>query len=266
VGLLSVRREDRQPNRIDAEPFLQVTTHTKRFSAAIFLKMPAVVRRVRHPRTAIDPAQQSGRSNGALLKLLAFCVPGAALSLGHNSIRPFLSLFFTESHHLSEASTGTVLSALALAGGIGALAMPRVASRFGSVGSLVVLRIICAAMIGVAVAPLGLLGVLPALVIYYGIADGSDAIFVSEVMHRLDARERVWFSGLNAMAWSLMSAGASLLSGINQDRHAGSFGVAFLVGAGGYLISALWIAGLFRTRLASKPLIVSSIAIEDIPI
>jgi predicted MFS family arabinose efflux permease len=220
-------------------------------SAGIFLSVPAPL----HEANPIRPlvTARAPISARALLGLLAFCVPGAGLSLGHNSIRPFLSLFFTEAHGLSEATTGTLLSLLALAGGIGSLAMPHLGQRFGPVRAIVVMRGICAAMVAAWFLPFGLIGVIPAMVIYYGIADGTEAIFISEAMHRLDTQQRIWFSGLNAMAWSLMSSGGTLLSGFNQDRHDGAFGVAFMVGAGGYVLSLLWVAGLFRFAPENAP-------------
>lgn len=220
-------------------------------SAGIFLSVPAMT----NDPNPIRPlnATRAPISMRSMLGLLAFCVPGAGLSLGHNSIRPFLSLFFTEAHGLSEATTGTLLSLLALAGGVGSLAMPHLGQRFGPVRAIVVMRGICAAMVAAWFLPFGLIGVIPAMVIYYGIADGTEAIFISEAMHRMDTQQRIWFSGLNAMAWSLMSSGGTLLSGFNQDRHGGAFGVAFMVGAGGYVLSLLWVAGLFRFAPAPAP-------------
>jgi hypothetical protein len=47
-------------------------------------------------------------------------------------------------------------------------------------------------------------------------------------------------AGVNNVLWSVMGATAATLSGYLQDMHSGGFGLAFSVGAAGYLLSAIW--------------------------
>jgi MFS family permease len=82
--------------------------------------------------------------------------------------------------------------------------------------------------------------------------DGTEAMFITESMHRMPASRRTWFSGIYAMAWSLSSSSASVISGSIQDRNDGNFGLAFAVGAAGYLFSVFWIS-LVVPRLPILP-------------
>lgn len=173
--------------------------------------------------------------------MLAFAVPEIGMSLGHNSIRPFLSLFFTEEHNFSPSSTGTALAILGLLSGVGALAAPRVSARFGNLPAIAILRVLGALTILIWFAGMGLAPILALMVVYYVAMDGTEAIFIAESMNRMPASRRTWFSGIYAMAWSIASSFASLLSGAIQERNDGRFGAAFAVGAFGYVFSVLWL-------------------------
>ena len=215
--------------------------------AAVFSRIPPY----EAPRAVRPPSVVAHRRRGshnwvpwAVMILLA--APELGMALGHNSIRPFLSLFFTERYGMSEAATGTTLATLALIGGVGALITPRVAHRLGNVGAISLLRCIGAATVLGWFVFVGLPPVLLLMLIYYAIMDGTEAIFITEAMSRLPAERRTWFSGIYAMAWSLASSFASFLSGTIQERNGGAFGVAFAVGAAGYLFSVLWMGIVFR--------------------
>jgi predicted MFS family arabinose efflux permease len=177
--------------------------------------------------------------------MIAFAVPEVGMALGHNSIRPFLSLFFTEEHGFSASSTGTALAILGLLGGAGALATPRVAARLGNVASIALLRVIGAVTIVLWFIGFGVAPVLALMVIYYLVMDGTEAMFIAESMNRMPASRRTWFSGIYAMAWSISASFASIISGTVQDRNDGKFGAAFAVGTFGYIFSVIWILFVF---------------------
>jgi predicted MFS family arabinose efflux permease len=203
---------------------------------------------VRLPRIAKAARAQVAKGSRAWLPwavMIAFAVPEIGMALGHNSIRPFLSLFFTEEHNFSASSTGTALAIFGLLGGAGALATPRVAARMGNIPSIAVLRVIGAGTILLWFTGIGLAPLLALMVVYYVAMDGTEAIFITESMNRMPASRRTWFSGIYAMAWSISAASASIISGAIQDRNDGAFGAAFAVGAFGYLFSVAWILFVF---------------------
>lgn len=188
--------------------------------------------------------RQRNRRSGWMpwIVITAFAVPEIGMALGHNGVRPFLSLYFTQEHEFTASATGSMLAGLGLLGGIGALATPRIAARMGNFASICVLRIAGSIAIVLWFSGIGLAPILGMMVIYYLAMDGTEAMFISESMTRIPSSLRTWFSGIYAMAWSVSAATASILSGTIQDRQNGKFGIAFTVGAGGYVVSVLWIA------------------------
>jgi predicted MFS family arabinose efflux permease len=177
----------------------------------------------------------------AMLFLLA--TPEIGMALGHNSIRPFLALYFEDRHGLSPGAIGTTMFALALAGGIGALFVPGASTRMGNLRTIGVLRTIGAAMVLLCFSGVSVLAVIALMFSYYAVVDGTEATFVTEAMERLPAEQRTSFSGLYAMLWSAASFCAAALSGRLQDEA--GFGAAFSVGIAGYLLSVAWILGVF---------------------
>lgn len=133
--------------------------------------------------------------------MFALAVPELGMALGHNSIRPFLSLFFTEEHNLSASTTGTFLAILGLLGGIGALGTPSLARRIGNIPAIAVMRVTAAVSIVLWFSGIGLPPILGLMVVYYSITvDGTEALFITESMSRVPIQRRTWFSGIYAMA------------------------------------------------------------------
>ena len=176
--------------------------------------------------------------------MIALSVPEAGMAIGHNSIRPFLSLFFSDVFQLSAATTGTAIAIMALAGGAGALVTPRIAARLGNIRAIAALRLTSGVMVLLWFAGLGLGGVLAFMFIYYSFMDGTEAIFITEAMSRLPDERRTWFSGIYAMVWSIAASGGSVLSGVLRDHQHG-FGAAFSFGFAGYAFSFLWMLVVF---------------------
>ena len=175
--------------------------------------------------------------------LLLFGIADATSAVGYNTIRPYISLFLTEGQGLSSGAAGLVIGSTALVAALGALSMPALAQRIGNTRAMAILRLAGAASI----AGWFLVGDSIALVIaliflYYGLVDGTSALYSTEVMGRLPASARDLMAGLNNVLWSLVSASAVALSGYLQDRPGGGFGLAFSVAVAGYVISAAWCA------------------------
>jgi hypothetical protein len=118
--------------------------------------------------------------------------------------------------------------------------MPVLAHRIGNAGALAGLRFAGA----MAVAGWFVIGDLAAVIaltlLYYGLLDGTSALYSAEVMGRLPAGARDLMAGLNNVMWSAVGAAGAALSGYLQDLPEGGFGLAFSVGIAGYLVSAAW--------------------------
>jgi len=172
--------------------------------------------------------------------LVLFGLAEALFGFGYNSIRPFMSLFLTEGQGLSAGSAGVVIASTAIFAAVGALMMPVLAERIGNARALGLLRFAGALSVAAWFA-VGELGAVIALtLLYYGLLDGTSALYAAEVMGRLPAAARDLMAGLNNVLWSVVGATAAALSGYLQDLPSGGFGVAFTVGAAGYLLSAIW--------------------------
>lgn len=195
---------------------------------------------------AIRTAPTAKRSALPWTLMFALAVPELGMALGHNGVRPFLSLFFSESQDLSASSTGTVLAVLGVVAGAGALFAPRIAARLGAIPTIALLRAGGGIAVIFSVAGLGFPAVFGLMSLYYFAVDGTEALLIAEAMNRVPAANRTVFSGIYAMAWSLAATGASLLSGGIQDQLDGAFGVAFAVSACGYLLSVAWLLTVFR--------------------
>jgi predicted MFS family arabinose efflux permease len=206
-----------------------------------FFSGSPVRRMARAPGLSWKQRRAAFRAIGVALVL--FAIADATSALGYNTIRPYISLFLTEGHGLSSGAAGLVIGSTAFVAAAGALSMPMLAQRIGNTRAMAILRLGGAASI----AGWFLVGDSTALVIaliflYYGLVDGTSALYSTEVMGRLPASARDLMAGLNNVLWSLVSAGAVALSGYLQDRPGGGFGLAFSVAVVGYIVSALWCA------------------------
>jgi MFS family permease len=207
------------------------------------------------PRIATPTRKPGKLAWTATLLLVLFAMPEAGMAMGHNSIRPFLPLFFEERLGLSTAIIGTVMASLALCGGIGALFVPAVAGRIGNTRSIGILRAFSAGMVALCFGGVGTAIVIALLFAYYSVADGTEATFITESMERIPTDRRTAFSGIYAMVWSASSFAASAASGALQDRPGAGFGAAFSLGIFGYAFSIFWITVVYPRlpRLGARP-------------
>lgn len=176
----------------------------------------------------------------AMVAIAGFAVTEVGFAFGYNSIRPFLSLFFTERHGLSSGQAGLIVGGMALVGGVGAILMPVLAGRIGTGLAIGILRVAGAVAIAAWFVQAGLPLVVAMTLVYYGVIDGTEALYISEIMSRLPPELRDVMAGMNALLWSMVASIATLASGWIQDRPWGGYGPAFAVGVVGYIVSALW--------------------------
>ena len=173
--------------------------------------------------------------------MLLMLVPEMGMATGYNSVRPYMSLFFDETFGISAGATGTAVSIMQLAGGVGALLIPSMARRVGSIPTMAALRMLGGMMIIGAVGAAALPLVLFFFFVHYSVIDGTSATYISEAMERVPVVQRTTFSAVAAGTWSLFphsqprSAGTcrmppadlapplAWLQSLSSSRHAGSF-------------------------------------------
>lgn len=189
----------------------------------------------------------------AMVAVAGFAVTEVGFAFGYNSIRPFLSLFFTERHGLSSGQAGLIVGGMALVGGVGAILMPVLATRIGAGLAIGIFRVAGAVAIAAWFVQAGLPLVVAMTLVYYGVIDGTEALYISEIMSRLPPELRDIMAGANALLWSMVASVATLTSGWVQDRPWGGFGPAFAVGVAGYVVSALWTLLAFP-RIKTPPI------------
>jgi|GEM_PF-1844815 len=187
-------------------------------------------------------AQHPPKKMWLLLILLA--MPEAGMATGHNSIRPFLALFFEEDYGLSAGAIGTIMAIFALGGGVGSLFLPTVAKRIGNLNTVRIFRAIAASAVALCFSGVGMIAVIGLLFTYYAIADGTEATFITEGMERVPVAQRPVFSGFYAMIWSIASFIAAAASGALQGTS-GGFAAAFGLGVVGYAFSIFWITVIY---------------------
>ena len=201
---------------------------------------------VRTPRLPRAERRASLRAIGTTI--LLFSIAEATSGVGYNTIRPYISLFLTDGQGLSSGAAGLVIGSTAFFAAAGALTMPILATKIGNTNAMAILRMAG----GVTVAGWFLVGDVGAVIaltlLYYGLIDGTSALYAAEVMGRLPASARDLMAGLNNVMWSAVAAGSVALSGYLQDRPGGGFGLAFSVAVAGYAVSALW-CGLVLPRV-----------------
>lgn len=188
------------------------------------------------------PPRFTGRAFWVIMLLML--VPEMGMATGYNSVRPYMSLFFDEKFGLSAGATGTAVSIMQLAGGLGALLIPSLALRIGAAPTMAALRMLGGAMIFAAVGATALPLVFLCFFVHYSVVDGTSATYVSEVMERLPPVQRTTFATVSASTWSLFSAFATSISGYLQDAT-GGFGAAFGLGGAALFASALWMMFVF---------------------
>ncbi len=205
-----------------------------------YIRMPANTSH--HSTKASVSSSEQPRFRGLAMWgiLIVLLVPEMGMATGYNAIRPYLSLFFSESFGMSSGATGTAISVMQIAGGIGALLIPSLATRIGSLWTMAALRMIGGMVIALSLGVMALPIVLMLFFAHYSIVDGTGATFVNEVMSRLPASQRTLYAAVAASTWSIFSAIAASTSGYLQNAT-GGFGAAFGLGVVAYFISAAWL-------------------------
>ncbi len=166
-------------------------------------------------RSAFAPVSFVRKNPGLLSKLI---LPSLVISIGAGMIMPFMNVFFRNVHNQSDAAIGVIFAWGSLAMGIGLVAAPALAERFGKI------QVVTATQ-ALSIPFLALLGFAPwfevSVVAYYirlTLMNMSGPIYSTFTMERVDPESRGMIASLSSMAGNFGWAFSPTISGLLQVR------------------------------------------------
>ena len=166
-------------------------------------------------RSAFAPISFVRKNPGLLGKLI---LPSLVISIGAGMIMPFMNVFFRNVHNQSDAAIGVIFAWGSLAMGIGLVAAPALAERFGNI------QVVTATQ-ALSIPFLALLGFAPwfevSVVAYYirlTLMNMSGPIFSTFIMEKVDHESRGMIASLSSMASNFGWAFSPTISGLLQVR------------------------------------------------
>jgi MFS family permease len=147
-------------------------------------------------------------------------------SIGAGLIMPFMNVFFRVQYHQSDQVIGVLFAWGSLAMGLGLLAAPPLADRFGKIQIVVISQ-------GLSIPFLILLGFSPlfwvsglAYYIRVALMNMSSPVYQTFVMEQVEPSSRAMVASLVSMSWNFGWAISPTISGILQVRY--GFGPPFM--------------------------------------
>lgn len=197
----------------------------------VLIKMP----RLDHSdRTVFAPFSYAAKNPSKLTKLV---LPMLITSIGAGLIMPFMNVFFRVQYHQPDQVIGVLFAWGSLAMGLGLLAAPPLADRFGKIQVVVITQ-------GLSIPFLILLGFSPVFwlsgLAYYirvALMNMSSPIYQTFVMEQVEPKSRAMVASLVSMAWNFGWALSPTVSGNLQVRY--GFGPPFLGTIILYIISVI---------------------------
>lgn len=186
----------------------------------LMIRMP----RLEHAdRTVFAPISYAVKNPKKLAQLV---LPMLITSIGAGLIMPFMNVFFRLQYHQSDQVIGVLFAWGSLAMGLGLLAAPPLADRFGKIQIVVITQ-------GLSIPFLILLGFSPLFwisgVAYYirvALMNMSGPVYQTFVMEQVDPSSRAMVASLVSMSWNFGWAISPTISGMLQVRY--GFGPPFL--------------------------------------
>jgi MFS family permease len=186
----------------------------------ILIKMP----RLGHSdRTVFAPFSYAAEHPSKLSRLI---LPMLITSIGAGLIMPFMNVFFRVQYHQPDQVIGVLFAWGSLAMGLGLLAAPPLADRFGKIQVVVITQ-------GLSIPFLILLGFSPmfwmsglAYYIRVALMNMSTPVYQTFVMEQVEAKSRAMVASLVSMTWSFGRAISPSISGSLQVKY--GFGPPFL--------------------------------------
>ena len=180
-------------------------------------------RMVGEARSVFAPIQYALRNPRLLSKMV---LPLLVTSIGAGLIMPFMNVFFRVVHQQPDPVIGTLFAWGSLAMGIGLLAAPVLADRYGKIRVVVVSQ-------ALSVPFLIIMGFAPwfgvSAAAYYvrlTLMNLSNPVYQTFVMEQVDAEARATVASLTSMAWSFGWAFSPTISGELQVKY--GFGPPFI--------------------------------------
>lgn len=173
-----------------------------------------------------------------------------SFGFGAGSFLPFTNLFFTDRFGIPFATLGVLLGAIAVAGSLGALVHGALARRVGAVPSIVTVVLASLPFALVAAVTGDVAVALVALALRAALMYGSSASWAALTISSFTPAERAGVNAIAAVAWSVGSAGGSVLSGavrgaLGPDGY--TVNLTMLVAA--YAVAAGLILTFFRRHV-----------------
>jgi MFS family permease len=193
------------------------------------------------------------------VKLTRLVLPMLITSIGAGLIMPFMNVFFRVQYHQSDQVIGVLFAWGSLAMGLGLLAAPPLADRWGKIQIVVITQ-------GLSIPFLILLGFSPlfwastaAYFIRVALMNMSSPVYQTFVMEQVDPSSRAMVASLVSMAWNFGWAISPTISGILQVRY--GFGPPFIGTIVLYIISVFlywyfWWRKSEESEPAAQPLVI----------
>ncbi|MGE5123992.1 MAG: MFS transporter [Acidobacteriaceae bacterium] len=186
----------------------------------VLIRMP----RLEHgDRTVFAPFAYAAKNPGKLTRLI---LPLLITSFGAGLIMPFMNVFFRIQYHQSDQVIGILFAWGSLAMGLGLLAAPPLAERFGKIQIVVISQ-------SLSIPFLVILGFSPlfwvsglAYYIRVALMNMSSPVYQTFVMEQVEPASRAMVASLASMSWNFGWAVSPTISGILQVRY--GFGPPFM--------------------------------------
>jgi len=212
---------------------------------------PLLLVRRRHVKRDAPPVTAPFQYALAKPRLLGKLVsPMLITALGAGLLMPFMNVFYRNVYHQPDATIGTLFAVGSLAMGIGLLAAPPLADRYGKIRLVVLSQ-------GVSIPFLFLMGFAPwfqlsaaAYLVRLVLMNMSGPVYEAYVMECVEPQARATVASLTAMSWNFGWAFSPQLSGWLQENY-GFAPVYFGTGIA-YTLAALLYHWFFARQEASQ--------------
>jgi MFS family permease len=221
----------------------------------ILIKMP---RLDRSERTVFAPFSYAAKNPSKLTKLV---LPMLITSIGAGLIMPFMNVFFRVQYNQPDKVIGVLFAWGSLAMGLGLLAAPPLADRFGKIQVVVLTQ-------GLSIPFLILLGFSPVFwlsgLAYYirvALMNMSTPVYQTFVMEHVDPKSRAMVASLVSMAWNFGWAISPTVSGSLQVKY--GFGPPFLGTIFLYIVSVFLYWYFWLRKSGTRELVQPELAPDE---
>jgi MFS family permease len=222
----------------------------------------ALLRQPQLPRsqrpTSLSPFQFLVRQPVLLFKLLA---PQGIIALGAGLLMPFLNLFFRSAYSRSDAEIGTLFAFGSLSMGLGLLAAPPLAERWGKMRFVIFTQALSIPfLIMLGFSPQDWYGLAAAAyLIRVALMNMSSPVYQTFMMEQVGPEARATVAGLNSVLWNAGWFISPLVSGLLQVSF--GFTPVFLGTIGTYVIAIVMMWFFFwRAPQGGRPAVAPALA------